>query len=102
MARHVTVGQTVAASLATPTLFEVAQDLTRMQMDTNVSEAEVGRVRVGQPGTFTVDAYPGQVFKDAMTEIRKAPINVHNVSTYDVVIGVSNRDLKVFPGMTAM
>jgi HlyD family secretion protein len=101
VARHVDVGQTVAASLATPTLFEIAQDLTKMQVDTNVSEADVGRVRVGQPGTFTVDAYPGQVFKGAVTEIRKAPINVQNVITYDVVIGVSNPDLKLFPGMTA-
>jgi HlyD family secretion protein len=72
-----------------------------MQVDTNVSEADVGRVRVGQPGTFTVDAYPGQVFKGAVTEIRKPPINVQNVITYDVVIGVSNPDLKLFPGMTA-
>jgi HlyD family secretion protein len=101
VARHVDVGQTVAASLATPTLFEIAQDLTKMQVDTNVSEADVGRVRVGQLGTFTVDAYPGQVFKGAVTEIRKAPINVQNVITYDVVIGVSNPDLKLFPGMTA-
>ncbi|MCX6621576.1 MAG: efflux RND transporter periplasmic adaptor subunit, partial [Acidobacteria bacterium] len=101
VARHVDVGQTVAASLATPTLFEIAQDLTKMQVDTNVSEADVGRVRVGQPGSFTVDAYPGQVFKGAVTEIRKAPINVQNVITYDVVIGVSNPDLKLFPGMTA-
>jgi HlyD family secretion protein len=101
VARQVEVGQTVAASLATPTLFQIAQDLTKMQVDTNVSEADVGRVRVGQPGTFTVDAYPGQVFKGAVTEIRKAPINVQNVITYDVVIGVSNPDLKLFPGMTA-
>ena len=101
VARHVDVGQTVAASLATPTLFEIAQDLTKMQVDTNVSEADVGRVRVGQLGTFTVDAYPGQVFKGVVTEIRKAPINVQNVITYDVVIGVSNPDLKLFPGMTA-
>jgi len=101
VARNVDVGQTVAASLATPTLFEIAQDLTKMQVDTNVSEADVGRVRVAQTATFTVDAYPGQVFKGAVTEIRKAPINVQNVITYDVVIGVSNPDLKLFPGMTA-
>ncbi|MGA3017354.1 MAG: efflux RND transporter periplasmic adaptor subunit [Bryobacteraceae bacterium] len=101
VARNVDVGQTVAASLATPTLFEIAQDLTKMQVDTNVSEADVGRVRVGQPATFTVDAYPGQVFKGAVTAIREAPINVQNVITYDVVIGVSNPDLKLFPGMTA-
>jgi HlyD family secretion protein len=101
VARQVDVGQTVAASLATPTLFEIAQDLTKMQVDTNVSEADVGRVRVGQTGTFTVDAYPGKVFKGAVTEIRKAPINLQNVITYNVVIGVSNPDQKLFPGMTA-
>ena len=101
VARNVDVGQTVAASLATPTLFEIAQDLTKMQVDTNVSEADVGRVRVAQPASFTVDAYPGQVFKGAVTAIREAPINVQNVITYDVVIGVSNPDLKLFPGMTA-
>jgi HlyD family secretion protein len=101
VARHVDVGQTVAASLATPTLFEIAQDLTKMQVDTNVSEADVGRVRVGQPGKFTVDAYPAQLFKGAVTEIRQTPINVQNVITYDVVIGVSNPELKLFPGMTA-
>jgi len=98
---NIDVGQTVAASLAAPTLFLIAQDLTKMQVDTNVSEADVGRVRVGQPGTFTVDAYPGQVFSGTVTSIRKAPINVQNVITYDAVIGVSNPDLKLFPGMTA-
>ena len=72
-----------------------------MQVDTNVSEADVGRVQVGQPATFTVDAYPGRVFQGAVTSVRKAPINVQNVITYDVVIGVSNPDLKLFPGMTA-
>jgi HlyD family secretion protein len=101
VSRNVDVGQTVAASLAAPTLFLIAQDLTKMQVDTNVSEADVGRVRVDQPATFTVDAYPGQVFRGAVTSIRKAPINVANVITYDAVIGVSNPDLKLFPGMTA-
>ena len=101
VARNVDVGQTVAASLAAPTLFQIAQDLTKMQVDTNVSEADVGRVQVGQPATFTVDAYPGRVFKGSVTSIGKAPINVQNVITYDVVIGVSNPDLKLFPGMTA-
>ena len=101
VSRNVDVGQTVAASLAAPTLFLIAQDLTKMQLDTNVSEADVGRVRLGQSGTFTVDAYPGQIFRGAVTEIRKAPINVQNVITYDAVIGVSNPDLKLFPGMTA-
>ena len=101
VSRNVDVGQTVAASLAAPTLFLIAQDLTKMQVDTNVSEADVGRVRVDQPATFTVDAYPGQVFTGNVTQIRKAPINVQNVITYDAVIGVSNPDLKLFPGMTA-
>ncbi len=101
VSRNVDVGQTVAASLAAPTLFLIAQDLTKMQVDTNVSEADVGRVRVNQPATFTVDAYPGRTFTGSVTSIRKAPINVQNVITYDAVIGVSNPDLKLFPGMTA-
>jgi len=101
VSRNVDVGQTVAASLAAPTLFLIAQDLTKMQVDTNVSEADVGRVRANQSATFTVDAYPGQVFTGNVTSIRKAPINVANVITYDAVIGVSNPDLKLFPGMTA-
>ena len=101
VARQIDVGQTVAASMQAPTLFSIAQDLTRMQVDTNVSEADVGRVQVGQPADFTVDAYPGQVFHGKVTSIRKAPINVQNVVTYDVVIGVANPDLKLFPGMTA-
>ncbi len=101
VSRNVDVGQTVAASLAAPTLFLIAQDLTKMQVDTNVSEADVGRVRVNQPATFTVDAYPGRVFTGNVTQIRQAPINVANVITYDAVIGVSNADLKLFPGMTA-
>ena len=101
VSRNVDVGQTVAASLAAPTLFLIAQDLTKMQVDTNVSEADVGRVRANQPATFTVDAYPGRIFTGSVTSIRKAPINVQNVITYDAVVGVSNADLKLFPGMTA-
>ena len=101
VSRNVDVGQTVAASLAAPTLFLIAQDLTKMQVDTNVSEADVGRVRVNQPATFTVDAYPGQTFSGNVTSIRRAPINVQNVITYDAVIAVPNPDLKLFPGMTA-
>ncbi len=101
VSRNVDVGQTVAASLSAPTLFLIAQDLTKMQVDTNVSEADVGRVRVNQPATFTVDAYPGRTFTGTVTSIREAPINVQNVITYDAVIGVSNADLKLFPGMTA-
>ena len=101
VSRNVDVGQTVAASLQAPTLFLIAQDLTKMQVDTNVSEADVGRVKLNQPATFTVDAYPGTVFHGQVWQIRKAPINVQNVITYDVVIAVSNSDLKLFPGMTA-
>jgi HlyD family secretion protein len=101
VSRNIDVGQTVAASLSAPTLFQIAQDLTKMQVDTNVSEADVGRVRVGQPATFTVDAYPGRIFRGAVTSVRKAPINVQNVITYDAVASVSNADLKLFPGMTA-
>ncbi|HEY1241794.1 MAG TPA: efflux RND transporter periplasmic adaptor subunit [Bryobacteraceae bacterium] len=101
VSRNIDVGQTVAASLQAPTLFTIAQDLTKMQVDTNVSEADVGRVRVGMPATFTVDAYPSQVFQGTVTSIRKAAINVQNVITYDVVIGFSNPDQKLFPGMTA-
>jgi HlyD family secretion protein len=86
VSRNVDVGQTVAASLAAPTLFLIAQDLTKMQVDTNVSEADVGRVRTGQSATFTVDAYPGQIFTGNVTQIREAPINVQNVITYDAVI----------------
>jgi HlyD family secretion protein len=101
VARHIDVGQTVAASLQAPTLFEIAEDLTKMQVDTNVSEADVGRLRAGMPAVFTVDAYPGRNFEGVVTSIRKAPINVQNVITYDVVISVANPDLNLFPGMTA-
>jgi HlyD family secretion protein len=101
ISRNVDVGQTVAASLQAPTLFTIAKDLTRMQVDTNVSEADVGRITVGQDATFTVDAYPERVFRGRVSEIRNAPIIVQNVVTYDVVILVDNKDLKLKPGMTA-
>jgi HlyD family secretion protein len=101
VARHFDVGQTVAASLQAPDIFDIAQDLTKMQVDTNVSEADIGRVQVGQPATFTVDAYPTKVFQGKVTSIRKAPINVQNVITYDAVISADNSDLKLLPGMTA-
>src|SRR5205085_6328055 len=84
-----------------PVLFEIAQDLTKMQVDTNVDEADIGRVQVGQDASFTVDAYPGVNFRGKVVEIRKAPINVQNVITYDAVVAVANPDLKLFPGMTA-
>ena len=101
ISRNVDVGQTVAASLQAPTLFTIAKDLTRMQVDTNVSEADVGRVEVGQGATFTVDAYPERVFRGKVSEIRNAPLTIQNVVTYDVVIQVDNQDLKLKPGMTA-
>ena len=101
ISRNVDVGQTVAASLQAPTLFTIAKDLTRMQVDTNVSEADVGRITVGQDATFTVDAYPERIFHGKVSEIRNAPIIVQNVVTYDVVILVDNKDLKLKPGMTA-
>src|SRR5881296_3855098 len=98
---NVAVGQTVAASFQTPTLFLIAGDLTKMQVDTNVSESDVGRVREGQPTTFTVDAYPGQPFHGKVAQVRNAPITVQNVVTYDVVIAVENPGLELKPGMTA-
>jgi HlyD family secretion protein len=101
ISRNVDVGQTVAASLQAPTLFTIAKDLTQMQVDTNVSEADVGRVVVGQEATFTVDAYPEKIFRGKVSEIRNAPITIQNVVTYDVVIQVGNKDLKLKPGMTA-
>ncbi len=101
VSRNMDVGQTVAASFSAPTIFLIAQDLTKMQVDTNVDESDVGRVRVGQQANFTVDAYPGMIFPGVVTQIREAPINVQNVITYDVVVQVANPDLKLFPGMTA-
>jgi HlyD family secretion protein len=91
----------VAASLQAPTLFTIAKNLAEMQVDSNVSEADVGRIAVGQDATFTVDAYPERIFRGKVSEIRNAPIIVQNVVTYDVVILVSNKDLKLKPGMTA-
>src|SRR3989442_9135032 len=101
IARNVDVGQTVAASLQAPTLFVIAQDLTKMQVDTNVDEADVGRVQVGQQATFTVDAFPGRTFSGAITQVRKAAQVLQNVVTYDVVVSAANPDLKLLPGMTA-
>jgi HlyD family secretion protein len=101
VSRNVDVGQTVAASLQAPTLFLIAQDLSKMQVDTNVDEADVGRVRVGQPVAFTVDAFPGQTFTGEAVQVRKAPQVVQNVVTYDVVVSAPNPDLKLLPGMTA-
>jgi HlyD family secretion protein len=101
IARRVDVGQTVAASFQAPTIFEIAQDLTKMQVDTNVDESDIGYVRLGQRATFTVDAYPGISFSGDVVQIRQAAINVQNVISYNVVIAVSNAGQKLFPGMTA-
>jgi len=101
VSRNVDVGQTVAASFQTPTLFTIAQDLTKMQINTSVDEADIGKVKVGQTAIFTVDAYPEIQFKGVVSQVRIAPIITQNVVTYDVVIIVENRDLKLKPGMTA-
>ncbi len=101
ISRSVDVGQTVAASFQTPTLFSIAQDLTKMQIDTNVDEADIGKVQVGQTVSFTVDAYPDTIFIGKVAVVRNAPITVSNVVTYDVVIQVDNSQLKLKPGMTA-
>jgi HlyD family secretion protein len=101
VSRNVDVGQTVAASFQTPTLFLVAKDLTKMQVDSNISESDVGGVRVGQAVDFTVGAYGAKVFEGAVVQVRKAPITVQNVVTYDVVVNVSNPELLLMPGMTA-
>jgi HlyD family secretion protein len=101
IARNMDVGQTVAASFSAPTIFNIAKDLTKMQVDANIDESDIGRVQLDQPVTFTVDAFPGQLFMGAVTQIREAATNVSNVITYDVVIKFDNTDLKLFPGMTA-
>lgn len=101
ISRNVDVGQTVAASFQTPTLFTIAQDLTKMQIDTSVDESDIGNIKVGQDVEFIVDAYPDSTFKGGVWQVRNAPITVQNVVTYDVVIKVDNPELKLKPGMTA-
>lgn len=101
VARNVEVGQTVAASFSTPNLFLIALDLTKMQVDTNVSESDIGGITEGMGATFTVDAYPGAQFHGVIRQVRLAPITVQNVVTYNVVVGVDNQDLRLRPGMTA-
>ena len=101
ISRNVDVGQTVAASLQAPVIFQIANDLTKMQIDANVAEADVGGVAVDQDVDFTVDALPAQTFHGKVVQVRNAPITVQNVVTYDTVIGVTNPDLKLKPGMTA-
>lgn len=99
--RSVDVGQTVAASLQTPTLFKIAQDLSRMQIDANFAEADIGSIRVGQAVRFTVDAFSGRNFKGEVRQIRMNPVTQQNVVTYDVVVDVDNPGQLLLPGMTA-
>ena len=101
ISRSVDVGQTVAASLQAPVIFQIANDLAKMQIDSNVAEADVGAVNVDQDVDFTVDAFPTRTFHGKVVQVRNAPITVQNVVTYDTVIGVNNADLKLKPGMTA-
>jgi HlyD family secretion protein len=101
VSRNVDVGQTVAASFQTPTLFTIAQDLTKMQINTNVDEADIGKIKTDMEVDFTVDAYPETTFRGKVFQVRNAPISVQNVVTYDVVVKVSNPELKLKPGMTA-
>lgn len=101
VSRNVTAGQTVAASFQTPTLFLIATDLTKMQVDTNVSESDIAGAVEGAHATFTVDAFPKRTFKGQVAQVRQAPVSVQNVITYDVVITVDNSELLLKPGMTA-
>ena len=99
--RNVDAGQTVAASLQAPVLFTIAQDLRDMQVETAIDEADVGRLRVGMPATFAVDAFPRRSFQGDIKQIRKSPQNVQNVVSYTVVISAANPDMALLPGMTA-
>lgn len=101
VSRQVDIGQTVAASFQTPTLFQIAQDLREMQINTNVAEADIGKVKVGQKVDFSVDAFPGRTYAGEIHQIRLNPIIQQNVVTYDAVVKVDNADLSLLPGMTA-
>ncbi|MHB8419452.1 MAG: efflux RND transporter periplasmic adaptor subunit [Myxococcales bacterium] len=101
ISRSVDVGQTVAASFQTPTLFNIAQDLKKMQVDTSVAESDVGHLHAGMEATFTVDAYPSRTFEGKVRQVRYNPQTVQNVVTYDAVLDVGNEDLALRPGMTA-
>jgi HlyD family secretion protein len=101
VSRNIEVGQTVAASFQTPILFLIATDLTKMQVDTNVSESDIGGVKIGDPSTFSVQTFPNRQFHGAVRQVRQAPTTVQNVVTYDVVVAVDNRDGALKPGMTA-
>ncbi|MFH1159491.1 MAG: efflux RND transporter periplasmic adaptor subunit [bacterium] len=101
VSRAVDVGQTVASSFNTPTLFTIANDLTKMQVQASVDEADIGKILVGQAVTFTVDAYTGQTFEGKVSQIRLLPTVVQNVVNYTVIIDVPNPEMKLLPGMTA-
>ena len=101
VSRNVTIGQTVAASFQTPTLFLIATDLATMQVDTNVSESDIGGIRTGNKARFTVDAFPTRIFEGKVIQVRQAPQTVQNVVTYDVVVQVGNQEQLLKPGMTA-
>jgi HlyD family secretion protein len=101
VSRNVTMGQTVASSFQTPTLFLIASDLAKMQVDANVSEGDIGGIKLGNKATFTVDAYPKRTFEGKVTQVRQSPQTVQNVVTYDVVISVGNSDFALKPGLTA-
>jgi HlyD family secretion protein len=101
ISRNVDMGQTVAASLQSPTLFVIANDLSKMQINANVSEADIGGVEAGQEVRFTVDAFPNRMFRGTVRQVRHSPITVQNVVSYDTIIDVENRELRLKPGMTA-
>ena len=101
VSRNVTAGQTVASSLQTPTLFLIAQDLASMEVDVNISESDIGAVKVGEKAVFNVDAFPGRSFGGVVAQVRVAPQSVQNVVTYDVIMHVANNDLALLRGMTA-
>jgi HlyD family secretion protein len=101
VARNITIGQTVAASFQTPTLFLIATDLTRMEVDTNTSESDIGAINPNAPTDFTVEAFPDRIFHGSIVQVRQAPQVVQNVVTYDAVVSVDNPDFLLKPGMTA-
>lgn len=101
VSKEVEVGQTVAASFQTPTLFNVAEDLTKMQIETSVVEADISKVKEGQTVEFSVDSYPDETFYGVVTQVRNEAITTSNVVTYEVIIEIDNKDLKLKPGMTA-
>jgi Membrane-fusion protein len=101
VSREVDIGQTVAASFQTPTLFKIAQDLKQMQIDSSFAEADIGRIKVGQPVNFTVDAFAGRTFSGLVRQVRLNPTTLQNVVTYNVVVSVENPEQILLPGMTA-